>query len=159
MFRIVHLRRELCNKDKKRIFKSLGDSIQFAKIYYSLYRVFFYSAKKQQGKILTQKNLHSSLKFSRQQCNVYLRLYHETPLSPLTMQLQHNQGVGGKVVGGGVGNRIGRNPTKLRWQTVILQSKLNLESNSMDRFDVFFRPAAEINLYRAELQMRKHNVL
>lgn len=38
----------------------------------------------------------------------------------------------------------GRNPTKLRWQTVILQSKLNLESNSMDRFDAFPRPAAKI---------------
>lgn len=59
----------------------------------------------------------------------------------------------------GVGGGNGRNPTKLRWQTVILQSKLNLESNSMDRFDVFLRPAADINEERAEFQMRKHKIV
>lgn len=34
------------------------------------------------------------------------------------------------------GYRNGRNRTQRGWQTVILQSKLNLESNSMHRFDV-----------------------
>lgn len=60
------------------------------------------------------------------------------PSSPPLWQLYYN-------TIRGVGYSNGKNPTKLRQQTVILQSKLNSESNSMDRFDLFLRPAEEIN--------------